>query len=162
MKILRHDSVMDRRAAQADVPAQAFTLLEVLVASAIFFMCAFAVMSLLSQGLSSARALQQREPDIGIVAAAYSLTNAVEEGTESGSFEDIAPGLYPGYTWVRDVYEVGSNGLYQVDIMVVHDGRRKGRGVSEYHLSTFKWAPQSKRGAGGGGGGRGRGGLFGP
>ena len=151
MKLSRHNCLLNRRASQADVPAQAFTLLEVLVASAIFFICAFAVMSLLSQGLASARALQQREPDIGILAAAFSLTNAVEEGTESGNFEDIAPGLYPGYTWVRDVYEVGSNGLYRVDFMVVHDGRRKGRGVSEYHLSTFKWAPGSKRGMGGSG-----------
>jgi hypothetical protein len=114
-------------------------------------MCAFAVLSLLSQGLSSARALQQRDPDIGIVAAAYSLTNVVEEGVESGNFEDIAPGLYPGYTWIRDVYPVGSNGLCQVDITVVHDGRRQGRGVSEYHLSTFKWDPKFKLGSDSGG-----------
>lgn len=158
MKLACHQPVSGRGRSQADVPASAFTLLEVLVASAIFFICAFAVLSLLSQGLASARALQQREPDIGILAAAFSLTNAVEEGTESGNFEDIAPGLYPGYTWVRDVYEAGSNGLYRVDFMVVHDGRRQGRGVSEYHLSTFKWSPQSKRGMGGGGG---RGNIFG-
>lgn len=160
MKILCHEFAPGRGSTQADVPGRAFTLLEVLVASAIFFVCAFAVLSLLSQGLASARALQQRAPDIGILAAAFSLTNAVEEGTESGNFEDIAPGLYPGYTWVRDVYEVGSNGLYRVDFMVVHDGGRKGKGVSEYHLSTFKWAPGSKRGMGGGGGGR-RGDVFG-
>jgi prepilin-type N-terminal cleavage/methylation domain-containing protein len=159
MKLFRAEVQRGRRTSEADGPVGGFTLLEVLVASAIFFICAFAVLELLSQGLASARALQQREPDIGILAAAYSLTNAnqVEEGTESGNFEDIAPGLYPGYTWVRDVYEVGSNGLYRVDFVVIHDRGRKG-GVSESHLSVLKYAPGAKKGLGGGGG---RGNIFG-
>src|SRR5262245_19664776 len=92
-----------------------FTLLEVIVACAIFFMVAFAVLELVTRGLAAAKALQQREPDAGLLAAALSLTNKLEEGTMSGTFEDIAPGLYPGYSWARDAYEVGSNGLFQVD-----------------------------------------------
>src|SRR5262249_52164528 len=91
-----------------------FTLLEVIVACAIFFMVAFAVLEVVTTGLAAAKALQQREPDAGILAAALSLTNKLEKGTMSGNFEDLAPGLYPGYSWARDVYEVGSNGLFQV------------------------------------------------
>ena len=63
---------------------------------------------------------------------------ALEEGSESGDFEDIAPGLYPGYRWERYVEEVGSNSLFQVDFVVYYNkssGRRKG--ISESHMSIL-------------------------
>src|SRR5262245_20927599 len=115
---------------------QGFTLLEVIVACAIFFMVAFAVLELVTRGLAAAKALQQREPDAGLLAAALSLTNKLEEGTMSGTFEDIAPGLYPGYSWARDAYEVGSNGLFQVDFVVIRK-QEKGRGPSETKMSIL-------------------------
>lgn len=128
------------RSAQAS-----FTLLEVLVACAIFFMAVFAVLGILTQGLGAARSLQLREPDAGLLAAAMSLTNRLEEGSEAGDFEDIAPGLYPGYSWTRDVYEVGSNGLFQVDFTVIRRAG-KGRGPSQTQMSILLYRPGSPTG----------------
>lgn len=127
-------------------PQASFTLLEVLVACAIFFMAVFAVLGVLTQGLGAARSLQLREPDAGLLAAAMSLTNRIEEGSEAGDFEDIAPGLYPGYSWTRDVYEVGSNGLFQVDFTVIRRAG-KGRGPSQTQMSILLYRPGSPTGS---------------
>jgi Tfp pilus assembly protein PilV len=128
------------------VAQASFTLLEVLVACAIFFMAVFAVLGVLTQGLGAARSLQQREPDAGALAAALSLTNRLEEGSAAGDFEDIAPGLYPGYSWTRDVYEVGSNGLFQVDFTVIRRAG-KGRGPSATQMSILLYRPGSPAGS---------------
>lgn len=93
----------------------AFTLLEVLIAAGLFFMATFAVLALVAQNLRTARMLQNSGPSFGMVAAELSLTNQIEEGSESGDFGD----LYPEASWVRDVHLVNTNGLYQVDIVVV-------------------------------------------
>lgn len=108
-------------------------------------MAAFAVLGVLVQGLGAAKSLQQREADAGLLAAALSLTNRLEEGSEAGDFEDIAPNLYPGYSWARDIYEVGSNGLFQVDFTVIRRAG-KGRGPSETHLSVLMFRPGSPTG----------------
>jgi hypothetical protein len=125
---------------------RSFTLLEVLIASAIFFTMAFAVLELVTRGLAGVKVLQQREPDAGILAAALSLTNKLEEGSESGDFEDLAPGLYPGYSWTRDIYEVGSNGLFQVDFAVIRRSG-KGHGPSVTTMSTLMYRPGSPTGS---------------
>ena len=139
----------------ASEQSNAFTLLEVIIACAVFFMVAFAVLQLVIQGLGAARSLQQREPDAGILAA-LSLTNRVEEGTESGDFESIAPGLYPGYSWEKYKEEVGSNGLFRIDFVVYYNkARGKKKGASESHMSMLLYAPGSPPGsASGRGGGR--------
>jgi hypothetical protein len=133
----------------------AFTILEVIIACAIFFMVSFAVIEMVIQGLSAARSLQQREPDAGMLAATLSLTNRLEEGTESGDFETIAPGLYPGYRWERYVEEVGSNSLFKVDFIVYYNRQGKRKGLSESHMSILLFKPGSPPGsASGRGGGR--------
>lgn len=132
-----------------------FTILEVIIACAIFFMVSFAVLEIVVQGLSAARSLQQREPDAGMLAATLSLTNRLEEGTESGDFEDIAPGLYPGYRWERYIEEVGSNSLFKVDFIVYYNKSQGRRGPSESHMSILLYKPGSPPGsASGKGGGR--------
>jgi hypothetical protein len=118
----------------------------VLIACAIFFITAFAVLELTTRGLASARALQQREPDAGILAAAMSLSNRLEEGVESGDFEDIAPGLYPEYSWTVERWERESNGLFQVDFTVIRRSG-KGHGPSETRMSILKFAPGSPAGS---------------
>lgn len=123
---------------------RAFTLLEVIVACGLFFMFAFAVLSLVTQGLVSARSLQQREPDPGIILAALSLTNAFEEGMISGDYEDIAPGMYPGYRWEAGISEVASNGLFVVDVMT-YSQRKKG--AMPVVTSALFYRPQSKPGS---------------
>lgn len=123
----------------------AFTLLEVIIACTVFFMVAFAVLGVVTQGLAAARALQQKEPDAGVLAAALSLTNQLIEGTESGDFEDFYPGLYRGYSWSRDVYEVSSNSLFQVDFYIYKDAGKKG--ASETKMSVLMFRPGSPPGA---------------
>jgi hypothetical protein len=132
----------------------AFTLLEVIIACAIFFMVAFAVLQLVIQGLGAARSLQQREPDAGLLAATLSKTNRLEEGTESGDFEDIAPGLYTGYSWERYVEEIGSNSLFKIDFIVFYNkARGKRKGASESHMSMLLYVPGSPPGSASGRGG---------
>jgi len=133
--------------------AQGFTLLEVIIACAIFFIAGFAVLELVTTGLVAARSLEQREPDAGMIAATLSLTNQLTEGVESGDFEDVAPGLYKGYRWAQEINEVSSNGLFQVDFVVFRDQRKKG--PAETKMSILLFRPNSKPGSRSGGlGGR--------
>ncbi|HEY0454918.1 MAG TPA: hypothetical protein VGE41_00985 [Verrucomicrobiae bacterium] len=125
----------------------AFTILEVIIACAIFFMVVFALLEVVVQGLSAARSLQQREPDAGMLAAILSMTNKLEETTEEGDFENLAPGLYPGYRWARSVEQVGSNGLFQVDYIVYYAKSHGKRGLSEAHMSMLLFKPDSPPGA---------------
>jgi len=126
--------------------ASAFTLLEVIVASAIFFMVAFAIMEMVMTSLAAARAIQERSPDAGILAASLTLTNQLVEGADSGDFEDLYPGLYPGYSWTREVNEVGSNSLFQVDFTIYATSAKK-RGASDIRMSILLFRPGSKPGS---------------
>jgi len=126
--------------------APGFTLLEVIIACAIFFMFAFAVLELVTHGLAAARALEIHEADPGLVAAMASIPQQLEEGEQSGDFEDLFPGIYPDYRWVASTNEVGSNGLFQVDIVVTRQqGRKKTPSVSEMSILLFR--PGSKPGS---------------
>jgi len=124
---------------------RAFTLLEVMIACSIFFMVAFAIMSLVTGGLAQAKALQHREPDAGVLAATLSLTNQlVDASSESGDFEDLCAGLYRDFRWSREVNEVASNGLFQVDFIITGNfGKRRG---SESRMSILMFRPASKPG----------------
>ena len=135
--------------------ASAFTLIEVMIATTIFFISVFAIMGLVTNSLRNAQVLQQHTVDTGMLAAMTVLTNRLFEGTESGDFEDIAPGSYPGYSWTRDVYQVASNGLFRVDLTVSHSV--KGRDV-DTKMSILLYRPMSPPGKGFGG----VGGGFGP
>ena len=127
----------------------AFTLLEVIVACSIFFMVAFAVLAVVTQGLAAARSLQQREPDAGMLAAVMTLTNKLVDVSESGDFEDLYPGLYPGYSWTREVYEIASNDLFQVDFTVSHSGGRKGAQETKMSILMFRPGSQGRLSPGG-------------
>lgn len=91
-----------------------FTLMEVMIAMSIFFIAVFAILELTSQNLSAARALQQPEVDPAMLASMLSLTNELEEGTETGDFGD----LFPNATWNREVFLVGTNGLFEIHLQV--------------------------------------------
>lgn len=106
----------------AKVHQRAFTLLEVMVATAVLFACVFAILSVVATGLKGARVLQEPEVDITALAGLLSLTNQLEEGEASGNFEEIAPGLYRDWHWTRNVREFASNGLYQVDFTAYKRG----------------------------------------
>jgi hypothetical protein len=114
----------------------AFSLMEVMVASGIFFMCVFAILAMVSSVIRNARSLRRTELDAGMVAAkVVGLTNKVFEGTESGDFGN----LYPDYSYETDTYEVATNGLYQVDIVV----RRRGVPQPVDSMSIYVFSPDS-------------------
>lgn len=155
----RSTTVGGRRPASALCrPVAAFTLLEVMIATAIFFIAVFAILGLVGNALRNAQVLQQHSVDPGMLAGMTALTNRLTEGTESGDFEDIAPGSFPGYSWTRDTYQVASNGLFRVDLTVTHSV--KGRDV-ESKMSILLYRPDSRPGSGFGGLGGGFGGGFG-
>ena len=130
----------ERRPAELRMGA-GFTLLEVVIAIGIFFIVAFAVLGLMAQGLGAARVLQIRHADAGMLAAELSLTNSLAEGADSGDFGDI----YPNYHWERNISEVGSNGLFQVDFKVL---QRVGRKEVETTMSIWMYRPNSVRRSG--------------
>ena len=95
-------------------PTSAFTLIEVMIAVALFFMSVFAILDLTMRSLKAAHSLKQNGPTAGMVAAELSMTNKLEEGSISGDFGDI----YPDYDWTQDISIYGTNGMFQVDIVV--------------------------------------------
>ena len=116
----------------------AFTLFEVMIATAIFFMAMFSILALVSQSLRSARMLHRNVPTPGMVAAELSLTNKLEEGVAEGDFGD----LYPDYTWTSDTFLYGSNGLYLIEFVVYRDGK------VDSTMSTLMFRPESTTGIG--------------
>ncbi len=125
------------------LPAWAFTLLEVIIACAIFFIAGFAILSLVTRSVAAARALQHREPDAGMLAAVLSLTNKLTEGVESGDFKDICGDLYADYSWEREITEIGSNGYFRVDFLLYNDKRK---GSEPVKLTTHFYRPDSPPG----------------
>lgn len=111
----------------------AFTLLEVMIASAIFFMCVFTILELITRSLRSAHALSDNRPHAGMIASMFWLTNRLEEGFKAGDFGDI----YNGYSWTREVIWVGSNGLFKVDFAVYRDAD------VDSEMSVIMYRPQS-------------------
>ncbi|MFO1475021.1 MAG: hypothetical protein U1F98_00035 [Verrucomicrobiota bacterium] len=122
----------------------AFTLLEVLIAGGILFVCLFAILGLLSNGLSNARALQQtrEDPRASVIANLYdefTHTNVIYEGSGFGEFRDWK------YDWER--IQVQSNGLCQVTVVILpaHKGARPQR------LDAILYLPQMQQQGFGGG-----------
>lgn len=116
----------------------AFTLIEVMIAGGILFACLFAILALVANSLRNARALQRLPVDAGMLAAELSLTNRLEEGSDSGDFGD----LYRDYEWRRRIYEVDTNGLFEVDFTVIH---RTDSQPVESHMSILLYRPNSTR-----------------
>jgi len=125
----------------------AFTLLEVIVACAIFFMCAFAVLQLVTRGLSAARSIQQREPDVGLVFAPLWTNKVFDVGSFSGDFEENFPGVYPGYQWSYDITQPfgETNPLYKVTVTIT--GKTGKRRTSETTATALMWSSQPNPGA---------------
>ena len=114
----------------------AFSLMEVMIASGIFFMCIFSILAMVSSVLRNARGLRRTELDAGMVAAKIvGTTNKLSEGTESGDFGN----LYPDYSYETATYEALTNGLWQVDIVV----RRRGVPQPVDSMSIYVFSPES-------------------
>ena len=130
-------------------PAHAFSLIEVMIAIGVLFICVFAILGVISNGLRGARALQRPDVDAGSVAAYFSITNKHEEGIESGSFDDLGKfsRAYDNYSWERECTEVGTNGLWQETIAVM----RRGNANPESVITRLVYDPASKGAMSGGG-----------
>ena len=120
-------------------PTAGFSLLEVLIASAVFFIVVFAILGVVVQCVGSARALQRQQADCGMVASMTSLSNVLEELSDSGDFE----GVVPDYRWDRTITEVGSNGFFQVDIAVFKKNAQ-GKEVGET-MSVLMYKPGGRK-----------------
>src|SRR5882757_1011941 len=104
--------------ASAKLSKVAFSLLEVMIAVSIFFMAVFAILALTSRSLAQARSLQPLQVDASSVAAELSLTNRLEEGPIPPEIIEHFEKMYPHYTCGGTITEVGTNGLFQVDLEV--------------------------------------------
>jgi hypothetical protein len=124
--------------------AAAFSLLEVMVALAIFFGAAFAILALISGGLANARYLERPQVDAAAVAGIYSQTNKIVEGTESGDLGDLLGDGYRGYTFESTSVEVESNKLFRVDFTIYSPV--PGHPVFS-RISTLLYRPQSPAGS---------------
>jgi hypothetical protein len=131
---LRHSSFVIRHSRRG------FSLLEVMIACGIFFMCIFAVLALVAGVLRNARALRSVDVDAGMVAAQIYKTNKLYEGTESGDFGNA----FPDYSWETQITEAATNGLFQVDIAV----NRRGAGKPVDTMTIYVYAPDSPRNGG--------------
>src|SRR5262245_61398561 len=94
--------------------------------------------------LAGADSPGRSEPDAGLLAAVDVQAVALEEGVTRGDFETWYPEVYPGFSWTREVREVGSNGLFQIDYAVFEPHSKKGE--SPDHLSLLLFRPQSRPG----------------
>lgn len=121
--------------ARSSSASVAFTLLEVMIASGIFFIAIFAILGLVSTCLRNARALRHIEVDAGMVAAQLYKTNRITEGVLSGDFGDT----YHDYSWETVTQEAATNGLYQVDIVV----RKRGLHDPVDTMSVWVYSPES-------------------
>lgn len=130
---------MTLRSGSRHVCSPAFTLLEVLIAVAIFFVAIFAILDLTTHTVGSARYLQTSHLDVSSLAAMMSLTNRVEEGEVPREIIDLFEELNPEYGARGNIYEVSSNGLFQVDFEIYSI---KGKKVSATTLSMLLFRPQ--------------------
>lgn len=119
-------------------PLAAFTLLEVMIAMGIFFMCIFALLELVATNLRAVRALQQPPVDVSLLIDDLCQTNKLQEGSDSGDFGDLD--IFKGYHWTSEITQVATNGLFKVDFVVTHEG---GGNNSETQMSVLLWRPDS-------------------
>ena len=122
---------------------RAFSLLEVMIAGALFFMAVFAILGLVSQSLRNARRLQRPQVDASPVLAIYASTNSLEEGTYYGDLSTILGENYRNYRWTAEIREVETNKLFSVQCIVQANGRQEI--ISD--LSTLLYRPQSPAGS---------------
>ncbi|HUS37220.1 MAG TPA: prepilin-type N-terminal cleavage/methylation domain-containing protein [Verrucomicrobiae bacterium] len=122
----------------------AFTLLEVMIAVAIFFMATFSILALVSRCLAQARALQPMQVDANMVAAELSLTNRLEEGPVPPEIIAHFEHLYPNYTATGFITEIGTNGFFQVDVEVA--GLTSGKHIANSKSTVYLFRQSTGRG----------------
>ncbi len=123
---------------------RAFTLLEVMLAVGILFMCLFGVLALTSNSLASARKLQQhKDLDAGTFESMIYMqlvnTNQIDEGDADIDLGDE----FAGYKHVINIATYGTNGLWDVEYDVANPQRK-----AEVHGHFLVYNPNGNRGGG--------------
>lgn len=97
-----------------------FSLLEVMIAIAIFFIGSCAILDLVSSSLNNVRRLQRPTVDASPILARYAATNSLVEGVYQGSLGE--PSLlgkeYRDYNYIVNIVEIASNHLYSVECAI--------------------------------------------
>ena len=104
---------------------RAFSLIEVMIAIGIFFMASFAILGVVSSGISNIRRMQRPPVDAGVLAAELSVTNKLSEGRTSGNMADVLGRDYNEFTWIREIREVETNKLYRVSFEIHARGNQE-------------------------------------
>lgn len=120
----------------------AFTLLEVMIATALFFMGIFAVLALVSQSLKNARALQRPMVDAGVLASQLALTNQLVEGVYTVDLDTLLGPDYKNYKGTINIEEASTNRLFRADMVVQN---ASGAIISQF--STLYYMPKSPAGS---------------
>lgn len=122
---------------------RAFSLLEVMIASAIFFLAVFAILGLVSASLSNARRLQRPQVDASPVLAQFASTNILVEGVYDGDLSEFLGDAYREYRWTAEITEVETNKLFNVRCIVQPTFGKEV--ISD--LSTLLFRPDSPAGS---------------
>ncbi len=127
----------------APILHRAFTLLEVAVASAVLAVALFAILTLCSTNLRTARALGRVHVDASSLAAQLSLTNRLEVGETSDSFGEE----HPGYSWTRRITEYRVNDSESTGLFLVEFEVSGGSGPRSDHsrMQILLYRPDSVR-----------------
>jgi len=121
---------------------RAFSLLEVMIAAAMFFLAVFAILGLVSQTLANARRLQRPQVDASAVLAQFASTNKFIEGTYSGNLSESLGPAYREYHWTAEITEVATNKLFSVECVVQAANREI---ISD--MASLFYRPQSPAGS---------------
>ena len=124
---------------------RAFSLLEVMIAIAIFFVASFAILCLVSSSLGNVRRLQRPSVDASPVLAWYAATNRLVEGTYQGNLGDpeMLGKDYRDYNYLVDVEEIDTNHLFGVHCVITSSGNHSI--ISD--MRTVLYKPQSPPGS---------------
>ncbi|HEY1788072.1 MAG TPA: hypothetical protein VGJ73_07955 [Verrucomicrobiae bacterium] len=127
------------------IPFSAFTLMEVMIAIAVFCIGVFAILGLVASVMRDARLLNKPMVDAGVVASQIAQTNSLIEvqGT-SGDLSEFLGDNYKGYAYIYGIKEVESNHLYDAEIYVTSD--TPGKPVLS-KMDVLFFAPQSPPGS---------------
>jgi type II secretion system protein I len=103
-----------------------FTLMEVMIAIAVFCIGAFAILGLVASVMRDARLLDKPMVDAGVVASQIAQTNQlVEIKGISGDLSEFLGDNYKGYDYVYEIDEAESNRLFHAQIAVTSDAPGK-------------------------------------
>lgn len=144
--ILKHSNALPVAGAGSPAQRGGFSLLEVMIAIAIFFIASCAILDLISSSLNNVRRLQRPTVDASPILARYAATNRLVEGIYQGSLgePELLGKEYRDYNYVVNIAEIASNHLYSVEC-AIYPANGKREVISD--MTTVLYRPQSVKGS---------------